>query len=323
MSDNLTTPPRKNLKRPKTPETTILSSKKKNRVETPPTPDMIRIKLNETTSIKFDRNCLLQQTNNKLINYTKPVGCGMSGCVYDIEDVTTGVIKVVKIIDVLNLRQQEIDIQKICAKINVAPHIYGIPSCKVESSDKNLKTVFCVIMEKFESNLHDYVKDGKPLTVDMAKQFVRLCELMSSKYVMHNDMKPDNVVITKTGEYNQFNMKIIDFGRSYVNRPSEPFQFKDGWMRATIPKELNRGIEPYKITQFDPYWDIFNMYAFLSKHFNNENERRLVHYFREYLIKYLQRVKILQGLYIYNNFDFTARLGKKWINPKDDVVIID
>lgn len=308
MSDPVTPSPKKNNKRARTPPTIILSSKKSNDTE-----NLIRLKLNQEESIQMSKTCLVEKTNHTFINHQKPYGCGMSGCVYEVKDQITGTIRIAKINAFV--REREIQIQNICSKNLIAPNLNQIIEC--EAKGINIKSVICIIMEKFDMTLQDYVTKGYKITGEMAYKFINLCTKMASLKIMHNDMKPDNVVISLNSNNEVFAMRIIDFGRSCLNLSNEPFKYKEGWMRSTIPSTYNNGIKPYIMEKFDPYWDIFNMYVYISKHYNNEHEKPLVYDFRDILIKELQKSNVLQGLYIYNGFDFTSRLGKQWIKLKN------
>ncbi len=309
MSDPVTPSPKKNNKRAKTPPTITLSSKKSNDVK-----KFIRIKLNQEESIQILKTCLVDKTNHEFINHQKPYGCGMSGCVYEVKDQITETIRIVKI-NAFVPEKEEIKILNICSQNLIAPNVNQIIECEAKGIDVN--SVLCVIMEKFDMTLQDYVTKGYKITSEMAYKFINLCKKMTSLNIMHNDMKPDNVVISLNSNNVVFAMRIIDFGKSCLNLPNEPFKYNEGWMRSTIPSTYNNGIEPYIIEKFDPYWDIFNMYVYISKHYNNEHEKPLVYEFRDILIKELQKSNVLQGLYIYNGFDFTSRLGKQWIKLKN------
>lgn len=316
MSNSYLTPSptHRNKKRVRTPPTVLLTSKKSHIESNKDEDHLIRIKLNQKESVQMYKNCLQLKANHNFVNYQKPYGCGMSGCVYEVKDSITGAIRIAKITSFI--REREVQIQNICSDNLIAPKVYNITEC--EAKGININSVVCVIMEKFDMTIQDYIAKGNKLTNEMAYKFINLCKKMAGLRIMHNDMKPDNVVISLNSITSECSlMRIIDFGRSCLNLPGDEFKFKEGWLRSTVPSVYNTGIVPYSMTEFDPYWDIFNMYVYISKHYNNENDKPLVYRFRDALIEELQKAGILKGLYIYNNFDFTSRLGKQWVKIKN------
>lgn len=69
----------------------------------------------------------------------------------------------------------------------------------------------CIVMEYVDGrNLNEYLQEGGKLkhARKIILQILKGLDYMHSKQVVHRDLKPDNIIITRRGD----NVKIIDFG---------------------------------------------------------------------------------------------------------------
>jgi serine/threonine protein kinase len=145
------------------------------------------------------------------------------------------------------------------------------------------KENYYLIMEKCDSNLYDYIKNKKGLTVDEIRiiitQLNKAFKLMNEKCIIHRDIKPNNILINYKNKKSVV-AKLSDFGTIKMLMSSLKASTQigtNGFMAPEIKKLLNKDyseIEEKKYyTNKVDLWSIGVMLIYMF--FNNIDDVKL------------------------------------------------
>jgi hypothetical protein len=145
------------------------------------------------------------QDPNKIFRKEKKLGAGASGTVYKVTDLRTGEIKAVKVtpMEELSYIKQEIALQSMSEHANIVQ--YGETIAHQDS--------LWISMEYIDGgSLYDLIgekvpKWGEDNIAYVCKQCLIALAFMHRKYLLHRDIKSDNVLVGRNGV-----VKLADFG---------------------------------------------------------------------------------------------------------------
>jgi serine/threonine protein kinase len=145
------------------------------------------------------------------------------------------------------------------------------------------KENYYLIMEKCDSNLYDYIKNKKGLTVEeiriIIKQLNKAFKLMNEKCIIHRDIKPNNILINYKNKKSVV-VKLSDFGTIKMLMSSLRASTQvgtNGFMAPEIRKLQNKDYseneEKKYYTNKADLWSIGVMLIYMF--FNNIDEIKL------------------------------------------------
>jgi len=145
------------------------------------------------------------------------------------------------------------------------------------------KENYYLIMEKCDSNLYDYIKNKKGLTVDEIRiiitQLNKAFKLMNEKCIIHRDIKPNNILINYKNKKSVV-AKLSDFGTIKMLMSSLRASTQvgtNGFMAPEIRKLQNKDYseneEKKYYTNKADLWSIGVMLIYMF--FNNIDEIKL------------------------------------------------
>ena len=142
------------------------------------------------------------------------LGRGAFSSVDMVKDTSTGILYAKKIIapKFIKHSQKELRLLLLFKKIshkNIVRFFGKMP----------YKDTICFIFEKLHLNLYNFYKQypekiNKNLLCSFTKQMLEGLEFIHSLFIIHADLKPENVMITNLKENR---IKLIDFGSSIIN----------------------------------------------------------------------------------------------------------
>jgi serine/threonine protein kinase len=194
---------------------------------------------------------------------------------------------------------------------------------------QNHKDTICFILEKLHLNLYNFYKQypekiNNNLICSFTKQILEGLEFIHSLFIIHADLKPENVMTTNLKENH---IKLIDFGSSIINGTEKHTHFY-------IVSRYYRAPELVYKRQFDEKIDIWSVGCILYELIvfkplfyarNTEMLKMLMTSlsYEKKFIKYIQRNQLFDNLSIreqmylgdvfYNTleYDFKKRLSAK------------
>ena len=117
------------------------------------------------------------------------------------------------------------------------------------------KDFYYIVMEKCHKDLSEFIKDNKgnisnTMIKNILLQLNEAFKMMYSKNLIHRDLKPQNILIKKDDNINDFIFKIADFGLSRVF-DNNNFSTKEGTQLYSAPEQLDPLTKNYEPTKCD------------------------------------------------------------------------
>lgn len=157
------------------------------------------------------------------------IGSGAYGSVYHVcrYGDCKYALKVIKQIDGVYEREEflyEVMVSKKAGEVMSGPKVYEYFKCELPPT-----IYYMVMMDKFEMTLTSHLREGGDLSLGNAYRLLDVITVLNDSGIIHNDMKPDNIGVSKDPYTNTLNkFYIIDYGLSiYTNDPSPYVRF--GW----------------------------------------------------------------------------------------------
>lgn len=152
------------------------------------------------------KDCI-EKLREKSYNITSELDRGAQGIVYNLDD-----DKVVKIIDLrenynINAMNQEIHSYEVLKDTRITPKIYDVFKCKPENRFSDPFLGF-IIMEKL-------FQISDPYKINISKLISKLHK-MHDKDIAHMDIKPDNIMVSKSDSGSNSKVFFIDFGMAII-----------------------------------------------------------------------------------------------------------
>ena len=152
------------------------------------------------------------------------IGHGFFGTVLKIKDTWNDNILALKLIDIENMeknaykKKEEID-EIIEREVNIMKDLKNQFSCEFLGKAKDEKFYY-IFMKLYDSDLQTFIKkdfDNNGMPIDLIKQSLLQLNVvfkkMNEKYIIHRDIKPNNILIEYTDKAKKnFNCVLSDFG---------------------------------------------------------------------------------------------------------------
>ncbi|OMJ89269.1 hypothetical protein SteCoe_8564 [Stentor coeruleus] len=189
-----------------------------NNHSTPTTPRRQSI-LSNKRELQFNAGIFVQENKESFENVYEmnkvPIGTGAFAEVWLVKHRRTGDVRAAKIFKKSELSEEEVLSRSVFMEVDILKSLDHPNVLKVYEYFEDEEN-FYIVMEYCEGgDVFDRLAQAGTFTERYAARVMRfllkgLCYL-HSKRVVHRDIKPENLLITNSGSYNDFSIKIIDF----------------------------------------------------------------------------------------------------------------
>lgn len=175
--------------------------------------------LNSKRDLQFNAGFFVQENKDSFQNVyelnLEPIGTGAFAEVWLAKHRRTGDTRAVKIFKKAELSEEEVNSRTVFMEVEILRSLDHPNVLKVYEYFENDEN-FYIVMEYCEGgDVFDRLAKAGTFTERYAARVMRyllkgLCYL-HSKHVVHRDIKPENLLVTNSGSYDDFSIKIIDF----------------------------------------------------------------------------------------------------------------
>ncbi len=143
------------------------------------------------------------------------IGEGGMGYVYRAKHKATDKIFAIKIMKA-ELAKDAASLKRFQKEVELVSHLEHPNLANTYESGTTSDGKPYIVMDLIDgSSLQDEIDNQRVHVDQFIETFLEVCDVLKhahSKGVIHSDLKPNNIMLTKTGESSAFNVKLLDFG---------------------------------------------------------------------------------------------------------------
>lgn len=220
------------------------AAKKPNTLQTPNSLE------NKEASFAYPANTTVIRVGSisEVMNVSDTLGSGTYSTVKVCHDKAVGMEKAVKLIeeDTYNSSKKQLQNEvEILSRFPAHPRILSMNEI-VRVPGK----YFCIVTELVKGgDLFDYIVNSatgnlpEPLARKIMMQLVEGVQVLHSMNIIHRDLKPENILMMNSGDENNVDVKIADFGLATFYNEDKPPAKNCGTTGYTAPEVLSK--KPY------------------------------------------------------------------------------
>ena len=106
------------------------------------------------------------------------------------------------------IESNEIDIQNEFSRYELAP--------KIIYHDSNVKGKPILIIEKCAYDLYDFISNTQQCSEELLNKVIELYQFPEELEYIYLDVKPENMIVCRNNPDEDFYLRLIDFGKSYI-----------------------------------------------------------------------------------------------------------
>lgn len=185
---------------------------------------------------------------SEVMNVSDTLGSGTYSTVKVCHDKAVGMEQAVKLIEEDTYNSSKRQLQN---EVDILSRFPGHP--RILSMNEIVRVpgkYFCIVTELVKGgDLFDFIVSSptgnlsERLTQVIMRQLIEGVQVLHSKNILHRDLKPENILMMNTGDENEVDVKIADFGLATFYCEDKPPAKNCGTTGYTAPEVLSK--RPY------------------------------------------------------------------------------